>query len=63
MENASGVSTMISSLQTSLADFSLNNLALVFAGALTITVTLVLGWFAYRFITRKTSKAMNKGKL
>lgn len=46
-----------------LADFSTSTLSTVIVAALGVTVALVIGWFAYRFITRKVAGAMKKGKL
>lgn len=60
-ENA--LSTFISSITGALSDFSTTNLGTVLVAALGITVTLALAWFAYRFITRRVSKAMRKGSI
>lgn len=60
-ENA--LSTFISSITAALADFSTTNLGTILVAALGITVTLALAWFAYRFITRRVSKAMRKGSI
>lgn len=57
------LSTFITSITGALSDFSTTNLGTVLVAALGITVTLVLAWFAYRFITRRVSKAMRKGSL
>ena len=46
-----------------LSAFSATNLGVILVAALGITVTLALAWFAYRFITRRVSKAMRKGSL
>ncbi len=58
-----GVSTFIQSITGALTDFSTTNLATVLVAALGITVTLAIAWFAYRFIVRKVSGAMKKGKI
>lgn len=58
-----GLSTFITSITGALADFSTTNLSSVLVAALGITVTLALAWFAYRFVTRKVSGAMKKGRL
>jgi predicted permease len=63
MEPVSGLSTFISSITTALADFSTTNLGTILVAALGITVGLVIAWFAYRFITKRVSKAMRKGSL
>ena len=58
-----GLSAFISSVTGALSDFSTTNLGTILVAALGITVTLVIAWFAYRFITRRVSKAMRKGSL
>lgn len=62
MEN-NGLSTFITSITGALSDFSTANLATVLVAALGITATLAIAWFAYRFIMRKVSGAMKKGKM
>ena len=62
MEN-NGLSTFISSITGALTDFSTTNLGTVLVAALGITVGLAIAWFAYRFIVRKVSGAMKKGKI
>lgn len=62
MEN-NGLSTFITSITGALTDFSTSNLGTVLVAALGITVTLAIAWFAYRFIVRKVSGAMKKGKI
>lgn len=61
MEN--GLSTFISSITGALGDFTTANLGTVLVAALGITVSLAIAWFAYRFITRKVSGAMKKGRI
>ena len=63
MTEGNALSTFISSITGGLADFSVSNLGTILVAALGITVGLVVAWFAYRFITRKVSKALTKGKL
>ncbi len=58
-----GLSTFISSVTGALTDFSTTNLGTILVAALGITVTLAIAWFAYRFIVRKVSGAMKKGKI
>lgn len=58
-----GLSTFISSVTGALTDFSTGNLGTILVAALGITVTLAIAWFAYRFIVRKVSGAMKKGKI
>lgn len=58
-----GLSGFISSITGALTDFTTGNLATILIAALGITAGLAIAWFAYRFIVRKTSGAMKKGKL
>ena len=58
-----GLSSFISSITGALTDFSTSNLGTILVAALGITVTLAIAWFAYRFIVRKVSGAMKKGKI
>lgn len=57
------LSTFVTSITGALTDFSTANLGTVLVAALGITVTLAIAWFAYRFIVRKVSGAMKKGKI
>lgn len=59
----SALSTFISSITGALTEFSTTTLSTILVAALGITVGLVIAWFAYRFITRKVSGALRKGKL
>lgn len=61
MEN--GLSTFIEQITGALTDFSTTNLATILVAALGITAVLALAWFAYRFIVRKVSGAIKKGKM
>lgn len=63
MESGNGLSTFITSITGALSEFTSTNLATIIVAALGITVGLVLAWFAYRFISRKVSGAMKRGKL
>lgn len=62
-EGGSDLSGFISSLTSALSDFSTSNLATVLVSALGITVGLVLAWFAYRWVVKRVSSALKKGKL
>lgn len=62
MEN-NGLSAFISSITGALTDFTTGNLGTILVAALGITVTLAIAWFAYKFIVRKVSGAMKKGKI
>lgn len=59
----SSLSTFISSITGALSDFSTTNLATILVAALGLTVVLAIAWFAYRFIVRKVSGALKKGKM
>lgn len=58
-----GLSTFISSITGALTEFTTANLGTILVAALGITAGLAIAWFAYRFIIRKVSGAMKKGKL
>lgn len=57
-----GLSTFITSVTGALADFNVTNLGSVIVAGITIAIPLVLAWFAYRFITRKATGALKKGR-
>lgn len=57
------LATFITSITGALSDFSTTSLGTVLVSALGITVSLSIAWFAYRFIVRKVSGAMKKGKI
>lgn len=64
MEGATNtLGTFLTSIKGGLADFTSANLATVLLAALGITAGLAIAWFAYRFIIRKVSGAMKKGKM
>ena len=58
-----GLSTFLTSITGALADFTTGNLGTILVSALGITAGLAIAWFAYRFIVRKVSGAMKKGKM
>lgn len=60
---SSALSSFISSITGALSDFTTANLGTILVAALGITAALAIAWFAYRFIVRKVSGAMKKGKL
>lgn len=62
MENT-GLSTFITSITGALGDFTTENLATILIAALGLCAVLAIAWFAYRFIVRKVSGAMKKGKM
>ena len=57
------LTTFITSITGALSDFTTANLGTILVAALGITAALAIAWFAYRFIVRKVSGAMKKGKL
>lgn len=57
------LSTFITSITGALSDFTTANLGTILVAALGITAALAIAWFAYRFIVRKVSGALKKGKL
>ena len=60
---STGLSTFISTITGALSDFSTTNLGSVLVAALGITAGLAIAWFAYRFIVRKVSGALKKGRI
>jgi hypothetical protein len=58
-----GLSSFISSITGALSEFSTANLGTILVAALGVTAALAIAWFAYRFIVRKVSGAMKKGKM
>lgn len=58
-----GLSTFITTITGALTDFSTTNLGAILVAALGITAGLAIAWFAYRFIVRKVSGALKKGKI
>lgn len=59
----SDTSTFISTITGALKDFTTGNLGTILVAALGLTAGLAIAWFAYRFIVRKVSGAMKKGKM
>lgn len=57
------LSTFIQSITGALTSFSTTTLGTVLVAALGITAGLAIAWFAYRFIVRKVSGALKKGKI
>ncbi len=62
-ESGAGLSTFIESIKGALSDFTTTSLATILVAALGMTASLAIAWFAYRFIVRKVSGALKKGKL
>lgn len=62
-ETGSGLDEFLTSIKGGLTDLTSGNLAKILLAALGITVTLFLCWFGYRWITKKVSGGIKKGKL
>ncbi len=60
---ASEVDTFISTVTSGLADFTTANLGKVLVAGLGISAGLALAWFGYRWIVRKLSGALKKGRI
>lgn len=57
------LSTFVDAIKAALTDFTTTNLSTVLVAGVTVSAGLVVAWFAYRFIIRKVSGAMKKGRL
>lgn len=55
--------TFITTIKGALADLTSSNLAKILVAALGVTVTLFLAWFGYRWVVRKVSGGIKKGRL
>ena len=62
-EADAALSTFMTTITGALGDFTTTTLGSVLVAALGITAGLAIAWFAYRFIVRKVSGALKKGKL
>lgn len=60
---STALDTFLTSITGAMADFSTTNLATVLVAGVGVAGGLVLAWFGYRFIVRKVSGALKKGKL
>lgn len=60
---ATALDTFLNSIKGGLSQFTTGNLATVLVAALSVSAGLAIAWFAYRFIVRKVSGAMKKGKM
>lgn len=60
---SSDLSGFLTTVKGGLADFTTANLGTILVAALGITAGLAIAWFGYRFVVRKVSGAMKKGKL
>lgn len=57
------LSTFVDAIKAALTDFTTGNLSTVLVAGVGVSAGLVVAWFAYRFIIRKVSGAMKKGRL
>lgn len=55
--------TFLTTIKGGLADLTTANLGKILLAALGITVGLFLCWFGYRWVVRKVSGGIKKGKL
>lgn len=55
--------TFLTTIKGGLADLSATNLGKILVAALGVTVILFLCWFGYRWVVRKVSGGIKKGKL
>lgn len=61
-ETTVAIGTWIEQITGALSsNFSMENLGTILVAVLGFTTIFVLGWFAYRFVTRKAKKAVTKG--
>lgn len=58
-----GLSSFLSSITGALTDFSTANLGTILVAGIGVAGGLVIAWFGYRFVVRKVSGALKKGKL
>lgn len=59
----SDLDTFLTTIKGGLADLTSANLAKILIAALAVTVGLFLAWFGYRWVVRKASGGIKKGKL
>lgn len=55
--------TFITTIKGALTDFTTANLAKVLVAGLAISAGLFLAWFGYRWVVRKVSGGIKKGRL
>lgn len=60
---ATELSGFLSTITGALGDFTTTNLGTILVAALGLTAVLAICWFGYRFLVRKVSGAMKKGKM
>ena len=57
------LSNFLQTITGALGDFTTTNLGTILVATLGLTAVLAICWFGYRFIVRKVSGAMKKGKI
>lgn len=57
------LTTFIGKITGALGDFSTSTLGTILVAALGLTAGLAICWFGYRFVVRKVSGALKKGKM
>lgn len=55
--------TFITTIKSALADLTTSNLAKILVAGLGISAGLFLAWFGYRWVVRKVSGGIKKGRL
>lgn len=60
---SSDLDTFLTTIKGGLADLTSANLAKILIAALAVTVGLFLAWFGYRWVVRKVSGGIKKGRL
>lgn len=59
----SDLDTFLTTIKGGLADLTTANLGKILIAALGVTVGLFLAWFGYRWVVRKVSGGIKKGRL
>lgn len=59
----SDLDTFLTTIKGGLADLTTANLGKILIAALGVTVALFLAWFGYRWVVRKVSAGIKKGRL
>ena len=59
----SDLDTFLTTIKGGLADLTSTNLAKILIAALAVTVGLFLAWFGYRWVVKKVSGGIKKGRL
>lgn len=60
---ATDLDTFITTIKGALADLTSSNLAKILVAGLGISAGLFLAWFGYRWVIRKVSGGIKKGRL